>query len=1411
MNNYMPKSFDEILMNPKDKSSILKFFINLIKFNNDPILSNELKSYCRDWQDVDVFNLKNICIILGSPGSGKTTLIKYLCDKLNMRECYYEPESQDRINFIRSMNEEEENNHYYHPYNNFLLYSNCQIGNTEKPKILLEKKKEQNRKKCDNLLQIETSNKIKRINNAEENFYSNKILKISTETNNRNIKINDYALITNLKKKIIEDSIETNNINGRIANGFFKVHDLFISILLNLIKTNLLEERENDCLFVSNDFNRIINKNSVVADKIMKKINSVLDLSQKLKEQIIENSIEANKIKKKRIIDLFVDNNYSEHIINDLNESNNLNEKINKGFNESNYLNKKIINNLNLYNNLKEEINEDLILSNTLKEELNYLIKTKNLKKKIEDLLMHNDYLKKHKKNNFRLKEIYDYFTSNNSDETNSDHISSKLNREIKYFIEYNKSKDIIKELTVTNNLKQKISECLEIDYKLNEIINEINFRENKEKKEGLDNIILGNCINKKINDSVKDENYKGKLIDLIVANYINEYIINDFNISNTVKELIINNMFLSNHLKDIFIINSSVINHLKEEIINDFIAANSSNGRIDDNLNIEKNSIKKKNDSTENNNSIKKLNSNFTITNNLYKEIDFFVENNNSTSKTNDPIYDNNSCEQINDSIKGNHLKEKLNDELNISDKLYKKLMNYLYEIYKLNKKIINKLDKSNDLFEETIIYLNESNDLKTNLLDKFVEVIDLRDKITDSFIANNSKEKMDCLITTNSLYKRIMNIDLKKKREEEKKKLHYEENYIVTRAVIIDELPVTELEHSEEFRDSCKASMQFVFNRVDHCKQEYLKYSKEKNHQKYLECYTIHPIVICINSYEQIKTVNTLLGIDINYSPYVHFIKLKKIHSLYLEKILTEKYYCRMIKSNKETKEIIKHYAHNCNGDIRSCFNALDFLNRIPDLNKMSLEEINNVSTLCQNDIFGFVKKVLYRNIGTEIISTRDLHSSNNLNCDFHFSSLCTHKNEDNFIEDITNKNVCKSSLSINNNEEINKIDNTKNNVLGTKNKVKNLINPLNITQIELMDKGPDNMNRKNHSYINIFKDLDNKADMMSISEKFQILSLLKENYLFFYNSLSDIATLISNLSIIDYSFRGIDCSNLLMRKSYDNLSDDIIRFINDHFRITYRYYLVCNKNPRIPIGNPLFPPDSEEKYTVHVIKKKKFEYFMQNPDTLKMSFTFKTNPMNKYYHHFSIVRKELYDRYIMIAIKKLINQNKNSIDSIASKYSFFLRGNHELFSSFFPCYILLIIEYWNNQYEKEYNEINKEKKNGSSLIENKNELSINSGSYFNKFHEITYQFKSNIGENRKRSEHVNGIISFTETFITPKFIALFFPSYLKYLKAGTKQKKNVKNLIGNQAVSKETYFEMRNLLRLHDIELYNYFFHY
>ncbi|CRG95923.1 conserved Plasmodium protein, unknown function [Plasmodium gallinaceum] len=1409
MNNYMPKNFDEILINPKDKLSILKFFINLIKFNNDPILSKELEKYCRNWQEEDVLNLKNICIILGTPGSGKTTLIKYLCDKLNMRECYYESESQEHINYIRNINEEEENSHYYHPYNNFILYSNCQIGSTEKPKILLEKKKELERKKIDNFVLTETSNQIKRRHDEKDIFYSNKILKISSENNNRNKKINDSFLINNLKKKIIEDSIETNNINNRIANGFFKIHDLFINILQNLIEANLLKEKENYGIFASNNFNKIINKNSIVANKIMKKISNILVLSQKLKEQIIEYSTEVDKIKKKRIIDLFADNNYSEHIINDLNELNNLNEEINTDFNESNHLNKKIIDNLNLYNNLKEEINEDLILANTLKEELNYLIETKNLKKKIEDLLISNDYLKKQKKNNFRLKEIYNYIIMNNSDEKdNNDHISNKLNREIKYFIESNKSKEIIKELIITKNLKQKASECIAIDCKLNERMNDMKYRESKENNERLHNIILSNSINKKIRNSIINENYKGKLIDLIVANNFNEYIINDFNISNTVKELIIDNIFLSNYLKDIFIINFIVINYLKEEMINDFIVASNSNGRIDENLNIDNIPIIKKKNSIKNNNSIKNFKDNFNVTNNLYKEINFFVENDNLDSKTNDSFYNENSYDHINDSIKVNNTKEESDDELNVPDKLFKKLKNFLYEIYKLNKKIINNLNKSNNVFENIISYLNENNSLKMNLLNNFIEVINLRDKVIDSLTGNNSIEKMDCLVTDNSLYKNIMNIDFKKKREEEKKKLYYEKNYIVTRAIIIDELPVTELEYSEEFRDSCVSSMQFVFNRVDFCKQEHLKYSKEKNFSKYLECYTIHPIIIFINSYEQIKTVNTLLGVDINYSPYVHFIKLKKIHPLYLEKILTERYYCKMINSNKETKEIIKHYAHNCNGDIRSCFNALDFLNRIPDLHKMSFEEINNVSTICQNDIFGFVKKVLYRNICTEIISERDIQSSNCLKYDFHLSSPFKNKNEDKYTEDITNKNI-HTSISLMDNEEIYKINNTMDNVLEMKNKTKNS-NPLIINKKELKNDNnvSDSINKKNSVYMNIFEELDNKADIMNISEKFQILSLLKENYLFFYNSLSDIARLISNLSIIDFSFHGADCSNLLMRKSYDNLNGDIIRFINDHFRLTYRYYFSCNRNPRVPIGNPSFPPNSEEKYTLDVIKKKKLQYSIQNPDSFKIPFTFKTNPMNKYYHHFSIVRKELYDRYIMIAIKKLINQNKNNIDIIASKYSFFLRGNHELFSSFFPCYILLIIEYWNSQFKKEHNDIN-EDKNISSL--NKSDLNMNPMLYFNKFHEITCHFKLNVDENRKISEHANDIISFTETFITPKFIALFFPSYLKYLNNETKQKKNVKNLIGKQAVSIETYFEMRNLLRLHDMELYNYFFSY
>ncbi|SCP02537.1 conserved Plasmodium protein, unknown function [Plasmodium malariae] len=1481
MHNYMPKSFDEILIHPKDKLRILNFFISLIKFNNDPILCKELESVCSTSQRIDVLNLKNICVILGAPGSGKTTLLKYVCQKLNMRECYYDSELQDHMHFVRNINEEEENRYYYHPYNDFLLYSNCQIGNTEKSKISKVRKEEDSSrnnasKNCKLIAGLVRNNKRSTMERGEighihkmlklylgnnsNNSGSNNISGNSSGSNNSgSAKAKEMASVDfinkNFKKEIIEYLVEYNNMNGRIANGFFKLYNSFINILIEFIKIekNILQESDEEYyqipLVSSNDSNRIIYKKYVRADQICTKVNRNLFLSNKLKKQISEHCIEANNIEKKFLIDLFVDDNYSEQVITNLNVLTDLHDQININFIESEQLNKLLDDKLTLYNNIKGELNDDFALCNALREELTYLMEKKKVKEIIHTFMLDkNSVFKRQKLNNVTIKEIYESIIFSNiskeaGEDNNTTPINDLLNKEVKDFIELHKSKEIIKGLIENINFKHNLSEYVNIHEKLKKRANRIEMLKNViTKKIEFDLInIANNGLFKNVENLITDKCYSSwRTIDLLIANDMSTYLINNLNLNNTYKGLLMCNAFIGNYLTDIIIINCTLVNYIKGEAMNDFIRINNSIKRTNEgSLRVRRYLLDEREACilTTINYTTEKVDSNFNTANNLYEHIKLLFEGYNDDIK-----------EEVPDS---NYFisSELINGNLKFSDKLLKKMLNYSIEIHKLNKKIVSNLVKCNDILEEIISCLNKDSMLKGKILQGVVQYKQGIDKIINLLVPNHFEQKMINFILDTDLYKKFMNIDLKKKREEERKKSYYEEHFISTRAVIIDELPLSELEYSEEFRNSCASSMNFIFNRVNYCKQEYLKhFVKQSYPRKNFECYAIHPMIILINSFEQIKTVNTLLGIDINHSPYVDFIKLKKIHPLYLEKTLSEKYYCRMINLNKNIKQVIKNFSYNCNGDVRSCFNALDFLNRFPDLSIMSLEEINKISLLCQNDIFGFAKKVLHRDICPKSSSkNNNFHSLTHLNFDTGFNSSSAHiinqangnvSGNGNGIEseggigyvagNVSNTVLYLSSLSVvTTNDSASVADNVK--ISNTEENIQTGgTTPLNFNKGALSSYTGNNNSNSNNAdlvnnigstddetkqreiYMNIFKELDDKADMMSISEKFQVLSLLKENFLFFYNSLSDIARLFSNLSMIDYSFCGNDCSNMLMRKYYDNLSDETTRFINDHFRLTYRYYITCNSTPKKVIGNSSMPNELVEKlHTDLNEKRQEIEYSIQPSCQVRMFFTFKTNNMNKYYHHFSIVRKELYDRYIMIVIKKLTNQNVNKIEDITPKYSFFLRGNYELFSSFFPCYILLIIEYWNNQYQNECNVLNNHQKD--NLLFNKIKINQNDGFYFNIFYDIIYHFKPNIEGDKKRNEHISQVISFVETFVTPKFIALFFPSYLKYLADGTKQKQNVKNLLGNQAVSTETYFEMRNLLRLHDMELYNYFFYY
>ncbi|SBT78666.1 conserved Plasmodium protein, unknown function [Plasmodium ovale] len=1436
MNTYMPKSFDEILVNPKDRLSVLTFLIKLIKFNNDPVLSRELENLCNIKQDVDVFSLKNICVILGVPGSGKTTLLKYLCQKLNIRECYYEAESQEHINFVRNANEEDENQrYYYHPYNNFLLYSSCQIGNTEKGEIAQRKfcnrgkwedalREEPPKKGApnDDITLIESFSNInkRRIFDRKENWHVHKMTKLCTGSSSRMAEVNtsSESLLHDmnhiLKKRIVENLVEGNIFIGTVSKGFFKLFNIFVNILHILNRKNRereYEEGETERDFMSpfmcNNLGRRIHKNCTLATQMWVKITNVLLLSHNLKEQILENCKEDNVMEKKIILDLFVDGNYSEHIINNLNQMSNLHEHVNTIFAQSNSVNKLVINILKEYNNWKEKINDDFSLANTLCEELNHLIVKKYGKRFITiETFKKCDFLYKQREKDKAVREIYKGLVSSNilleTRDSNIAHPDNLLNRDVRHFVETNKCREIIKVFIESEKMNFKFGEYINIVDKLDQRTRSL------ETIEKMDiNLILhdldmtnGAYINVE-NESAWGYQNSGNVMDLLAINNHNEWIINSIILNHSLRGLTICNEFIMNCLTNIVVTNKMLVKYLKGEAVNNLVRENNSMKRMDgDNSAVGLWKLDEAegyrlptscsaNETGQSGQAAEEANSHMTSAFGKWDQMKTLFENEYDEMKkstiqflpdaqqpsTIPPICADATC-----------------NNFHMPDKLLKKVIDYSREIYKLHKKIVNSFVKCDVVLREIISLLKKDNNLKRELLLNVVKDVNICDMIISSFVSINLEKMSTDYILNSSLYRYIMNMNLKKKREEEKKKIYYDKNYICTRAVILDELPLSELEYSEEFRKSCTSSMEFILNRVNYCKQEYLKCNDKNNEskkKKNIECYAIHPIIILINSFEQIKTVNTLLGIDINYSPYVLFIKLKKVHPLYLEKMLSQRYYCRMINLNKNVKDIIKRFCNNCNGDIRSCFNALDFLNRIPDLSKMSLHEISNVSVLCQNDIFGFARKVLCAKTGFEAMSRKDLHMSTCIKQDMNYSNYTPQRIHKGGEYATTTGRDSKGVIT-------------------------------NTGSDDDDDEGEEQSIRKAKLRMRLYKELDENVDVMTVSEKFQVLTLLKENFLFFYSSLPDIARLFSNLSLIDYSFRGIDCSNLSMRKSYDNLNDDIARFVNDHFRLTYRYYVMCNSNTKgVIASNAVALTESHEKWHSNLVKKeKKIENSEKQPCLVRIFFPLKTNSMNKYYHHFSIVRKELYDRYIMIVIRKLMNQNVDATESIASKYAFLLRGNHELFSCFFPCYILLTIEHWNYMHLHGGTDVNGGVKidgmshgRSDGIRDSEGEPSQNGGFYVNKFFEIVYNFRPQTGGDSQRHEHVKQVISFAETFVTPKFIALFFPSYLIYLINGTKQKLSVRKLIGNQAVSTETYFEMRNLLRLHDMELYNYFFFY
>ncbi|SOV16222.1 conserved Plasmodium protein, unknown function [Plasmodium gaboni] len=1714
MNNYMPKSFEEILVHPQNKLSILNFFTDIIKFNNDPILNKELEYICNyknpdEYKTID--SLKSICVILGIQGSGKTTLIKYLCEKLNIRQCYYENEPIDYINNIRGMNERESNNveddddnsnrmndnYYEHPYINFLLYSNCIIGNTKKDKTQARKKRNdiiQNKKyigknseqiltcinnNSNNYIDGGDNNPVSRCFNHNENYdffkYNstlddrfpvlgkkrlvdsnthngpNKFVKIFNSNNinyrgiiNNSLASNNHNINNNInsenKEMIIENLIECNHMIIQLIKLLFILYDKYMHILKDLLKYSECmetEKKSNFLFFSQNRFYKIINKKFLLCVKIFKKINNILSVLHNIKDIILKRFNDYISIEKQHLINLFVDGNYNEEMIEALNKLYHTIEVINITIKQSNdisfYRNK----NLDLYNKLKVELIEEWDMRATLIEEMKDYIERKNINKQLEKYIQSNNIIYTEKDNSICVtipmineENINDFYitkkkyTNNNKynnknnnknknknicrdsstctgsdDSTCLDNNSVKspicdskeyinniltnntLNNYIEHFIDINRSKNIIKELCVTNNLKNILNEnYLHIIENLNKNVNDINninyIEINKGKIHFPHFMILPKDINDILIINKKEKkcslfNNENILIQLLMINNYNINFINNFNLKNIIKEFIIIHMLLIINIKDIITVNLKIVNHIKMDVINNLIM---TNNLIKKKKNFKNDYIFGKNlldklttISLKNKRHVETKYENITYDDiNNIKEFEERKSGKDSITQNDKYIKENKNVTKIKITCSFENSIIMIKESLNVSKKINNKLITYSYEIYKLNNNIINNLIQNNRLYDDIIKSLNNEIYIKDELMSNFVDIINIQDEMLDFLfwiLSNNSNENVMDIIMKSILYKKVMDIDIKEKKKKEKERIFYDNHFINTRAIIIDELPISELEYSEAFRNSCISTMQFILNRINYCKEKILKYKnrdinniKEKNETQdicttnknhnniicngniefntncymfgkdNLECFKINPMIILINSYDQIKTVNSLLGLDINNSPYVHFIKLKKIHPAYFEKILIERYYYKMIHSNKYIKDVIKNYAYNCNGDIRSCFNALDLLNRIPNISQMNINELNNISNTYQNDIFHFVKSVLYNNIPSHYTSRDDIISPlfylnfHTHTKDEYFSNWINHKHikiDKNYMND----NIINISSKDNLNHKIINNDDKKDTLVNhkmkdihillannkeEKNDVNSFIKQCDIHPIDddqnicMSNRNYNNdkiiQNNKNinsyENYQTLLKELDNQSEMMSIFEKFQIVSLLKENYLYFYNNLFDVAKLFTNLSIIEYSFCGFNCTNLLMRKSFENQNGDVSRFINDHFMLTYMYFMICNSNIHggVLYGNNISQKnkinmnindlqrkemnneDNEYKEKMENVEKNinttirndennnknnnsnnsnnNNNYYNNNNYLISLSsmdkklkinnhisiqpqsvylknifFSFKNNPMYKYYHHCSILRKELYDRYIMIVIRKLTNEYINDFESVLSKYCFLLRANHELFSSIFPSYILLIINYWNGPYINEYNlskyEELKKKNHCDNTFNNEydNKIFINkiesnnfkTALYSNKVNEIIDNFTPSSTNCDNRKKHINEIILFLETFITPKFIALFFPSYLKYLKDGTKQKKCVLNFIGNQAVSIETYFEMRNILKLNDIAFFNYFFQY
>ncbi|KJP86614.1 hypothetical protein AK88_03718 [Plasmodium fragile] len=1440
MNNYMPKSFDEILIHPKDKQTILDFFTNLIKFNNDPILSRELESWSSAKQTVDVQKLKNICVILGATGSGKSTLIKYLCDKLNMRECHYESESQEHISWVRKTS--EENEQYYHPYNNFLLYSNCQIGNTKKVTKKHGQKEDENKctkknKVCNMLLCHEiSSNNNKRKNKYEhrENWPLQKIIKTESGNSHPNGRMNKSAPLdveSGVKKKIVADLVECSDINGKITSVTLKLY----SIYMNLVNHTISARRKTGSPFclegqegffpgtVSNQFNKIIHKNYTVGINMWKKMNKLLTSADNLKRHIVEHEEEAHTLEKEFIIDMFVDGNHSEYVVNSMQCSSNLREHMSSNAKESSNLSKSVMDVLKLFINLMEEVNDDFALANTLREELTDFVERKNMRQRTEKFMsygrrnycvingMEENEMQRGEVNNM---DIFSNVWKEELGENAPSSIIDSLEGEVKQFVESHRGKQIIPHLLESTNLKQCIGQHQHISSELCKREKIIRALTGEEIHHIWQHTTLQTYDNNGMYDTISQTCHTStRALYLMALNDQFTHLINNFYFLNNIKGLSLCNCFLGSHVTEAMIINTTLVSYLKRQVANDLIRKNNSPKRGNEDSAPMRPPFPSKVVGTKLVSSFANSMGNILTNCNedhhvAYTKLRSILEGKNN------PFEDETSRFTLLSNSK------QTSGDFALTEKAQKRVTNYCSELYKVNSRVASKLIKCNDFMDELITHLGKDRDVQAKMLCALMEDIELNDSMVKWFIPNFLKKQMRRVISGSCLYREFVNIDLKKKREEEKQKNYYEEHFIGTRAVLLDELPLIELEYSEDFRASCASTMEFIFNRVNHCKQEYIKYLREnKPAEEFPKCYAIHPMVIFINSYDEIRTVNTLLGIDINNSSYVSFVRLKKMNPLYLEKALAERYYCRMINLNRNVKEVLKKMTQNCNGDIRSCCNALDLLNRIPNLNEMSLEEINNISLLCQNDVFSFARKVLYSDLRLDTISTDPLSASTCFNVGTNYSNWETHNkvNHGRISERAVGNNY--SAVTTNYIEEAKKEPHKNTLHTSTYSFASHTKMPLSTSsghQTNRLNMQSEAKTQKHDkTYRELFTELDDKAHMLSTTEKFQVLSLLKENYIYFYNSLSDMARLFSNLSAINYSFRGVDCSNILMRKGHENMTDDVARFVDDHFRLTYRYYIICNGNPQNPVDNA---PPAQEGLTNKGRNRPAYSAHTHAPSThgvppachVNTFFALKTNYMNKYYHHFSLVRKELYDRYIMIVLRRIANQPVNNSHDVSARYLFFLRGNYELFASFFPCYIMLIIQHWNSMGESKDTDV--QGHDWDPLFVYAPDEPPNSDPFsLNKFWDMLHHFKHRGSGGKKAEEHATEIISFAETFITPKFIALFFPSYLKYLKEGTRQKQIIRNFIGNEAVSTETYFEMRNALRLHDMQLHSYFFDY